>query len=124
MGCRAVHGRSERRKAGPVHSDRIGGAKDDTLQHTGTGRISRLMMRPMSLFESLESNGMVSLKSLFDGKTNLEGISNVSIESIASAIVRGGWPASIKDEESVALRHAGGLCGGSHQCGYFPSGWH
>jgi predicted AAA+ superfamily ATPase len=80
--------------------------QDDAVQHTGTGRISRLMMRPMSLFESLESNGMVSLKSLFEGKTNPEGFSDVSIESIASAIVRGGWPASIGDEENIALRHA------------------
>lgn len=80
--------------------------QDDAVQHTGTGRISRLMMRPMSLFESLESNGMVSLKSLFEGKTNPEGFSELSIESIASAIVRGGWPASIGDEESIALRHA------------------
>jgi uncharacterized protein len=80
--------------------------QDDAVQHTGTGRISRLMMRPMSLFESLESNGMVSLRSLFEGEINLEGFSDVSIESIASAIVRGGWPASIGDEESIALRHA------------------
>ena len=81
-------------------------SKDDAVQHTGTGRISRLMMRPMSLFESLESNGMDSLKSLFEGKTDLEGFSDVSIESIAAAIVRGGWPASIGSKESVALRHA------------------
>ena len=80
--------------------------KDDAVQHTGTGRISRLMMRPMSLFESLQSNGMVSLKSLFDGRINPEGFSEVSIENIASAIVRGGWPASIGDEEGIALRHA------------------
>lgn len=80
--------------------------QDNVVQHTGTGRISRLMMRPMSLFESLESNGMVSLKSLFEGNTNTEGFSEISIESIASAIVRGGWPASIGDEESISLRHA------------------
>ena len=80
--------------------------KDDVIQHTGTGRISRLMMRPMSLYESLESNGMISLKSLFDGKDNLEGFSQLSIENIASTIVRGGWPASIGNDQSIALRHA------------------
>lgn len=42
---------------------------DEKMQHTGTGRISRLRMRPMSLFESGESNGEVSLKGLFDGIT-------------------------------------------------------
>jgi predicted AAA+ superfamily ATPase len=80
--------------------------KDDAVQHTGTGRISRLMMRPMSLFESLESNGSVSLKSLFDGHIDVEAVSDLSIEGIASALVRGGWPASIGDDESIALRHA------------------
>jgi predicted AAA+ superfamily ATPase len=80
--------------------------KDDAIQHTGTGRISRLMMRPMSLYESLESNGMISLKSLFDGKDNLEGFSQLTIEETASAIVRGGWPASIGNDQSIALRHA------------------
>ena len=80
--------------------------KDDAVHHTGTGRISRLMMRPMSLFESLESNGMISLKSLFEGKENLEGFSELSIERVAVAITRGGWPASIGEDESVALRHA------------------
>ncbi len=80
--------------------------KDNAVQHTGTGRISNLMMRPMSLFESLESNGAVSLKSLFDGKINIEGFSDLSIEKIAFAITRGGWPASIGEEQSIALRHA------------------
>jgi len=80
--------------------------KDDAVLHTGTGRISRLMMRPMSLFESLESNGMVSLKSLFDGKMNIEGFSDLSIENIASSIIRGGWPTSIGDNDSIASRHA------------------
>lgn len=80
--------------------------RDHVVQHTGTGRISRFIMRPMSLFESLESNGSVSLKDLFDGKTEIESISTLSIEQIAFAIVRGGWPASIGKSEKVALRHA------------------
>lgn len=80
--------------------------KDNVVHHTGTGRVSRLLMRPMSLFESLESNGMVSLKSLFDGKSDIAGISELSIEKTAFCITRGGWPASIGNEESFALRHA------------------
>ena len=43
--------------------------QDNVVQHTGTGRISRMMMRPMSLYESGESNGSVSLSALFDGET-------------------------------------------------------
>lgn len=80
--------------------------KDNVVQHTGTGRISRLMMRPMSLYESMESNGSVSLKALFDGETEIDNFSTLTIEQIAFAIVRGGWPASIGESEKIALRHA------------------
>lgn len=80
--------------------------KDDVVQHTGTGRISRLMMRPMSLYESMESNGSVSLKALFDGETEIDCFSSLTIEQIAFAIVRGGWPASVGETEKIALRHA------------------
>lgn len=80
--------------------------QDDEIKHTGTGRISRLMMRPMSLYESLESNGSVSLSALFDGEGEVEGISDLTIEQIAFAIVRGGWPASIGENEKISTRHA------------------
>ncbi len=80
--------------------------KDNVVQHTGTGRISRLMMRPMSLYESLESNGSVSLRALFDGQAEIDNFSTLTIEQIAFAIVRGGWPASIGESEDIALRHA------------------
>lgn len=80
--------------------------KDNVVQHTGTGRISRLLMRPMSIYESMESNGSVSLKALFDGETEIDNFSTLTIEQIAFAIVRGGWPASIGESEKIALRHA------------------
>ena len=80
--------------------------KDDETFHSGTGRISRLKMRTMSLFESNESNGTVSLKELFDGKTDIDNFSELTIEDIAYSIVRGGWPISIGEEETIALRHA------------------
>jgi predicted AAA+ superfamily ATPase len=80
---------------------------ENVTAHTGTGRISRLKMRPMSLFESKESNGEVSLKSLFDGqqKENYSE-SKITIEKIAFIICRGGWPASIFLEGLPALRMA------------------
>ena len=79
--------------------------KDNAVQHTGTGRISRMIMRPMSLFESRESNGMVSLKSLFDGTGGEEnGHSFLTIEGLAFALIRGGWPASVGQKEPIALR--------------------
>ena len=77
---------------------------DNVVQHTGTGRISRLMMRPMSLFESKESNGAVSLQSLFDSNSDIECFSPLTIEGLAFALVRGGWPASVGQPEAAALR--------------------
>lgn len=65
--------------------------------HTGTGRISRIIMRPMSLFESKDSNGKVSMEDIINGK-EISGTSDLTIEDIASIIVRGGWPASLKIE--------------------------
>lgn len=80
---------------------------DNVTAHTGTGRISRLMMRPMSLFESLESNGAVSLRALFNGEQEDAGaMSDLSIEKIAFVLCRGGWPASIKMPDAPALRMA------------------
>jgi len=79
-------------------------SKDNLVWHTGTGRISRMMMRPMSLFESMESNGSVSLKELLDENTDAECMSSLPIESLAFALTRGGWPASIMEKESVALK--------------------
>lgn len=78
----------------------------ERMEHTGTGRISRMKMRPMSLFESGESNGTVSLKSLFEGNTDVESISSLTIEDIAYAICRGGWPAAIAMDREDALEVA------------------
>lgn len=80
---------------------------ENVTAHTGTGRISRMIMRPMSLFESLESNGQISIGALFNGKQKeTEAISDLTIEQIAFLICRGGWPASIGQEKETALRMA------------------
>jgi predicted AAA+ superfamily ATPase len=76
---------------------------DNATLHSGTGRISRLKMRTMTLFESLDSNGKVSLKSLFDGKCDIECKSELSIEGLAFCLARGGWPESVGEREEVAL---------------------
>ena len=62
------------------------------------------MMYPMSLYESLESNGSVSLKDLFDGKVTLEKgcISNLTIDELIFASCRGGWPESVMLKDSEA----------------------
>ena len=79
---------------------------DEKMEHTGTGRISRMRMRPMSLFESRESNGTVSLKELFEGKSEIAAMSELSIESLAYAICRGGWPAAVNMEKEDSLEVA------------------
>jgi predicted AAA+ superfamily ATPase len=77
---------------------------DNVTAHTGTGRFARILMRPMSLYESKESNGTVSLADLFDKKQEVEGISGLSIEQIAFALCRGGFPATIGKPDTTALR--------------------
>lgn len=77
----------------------------NSTAHTGTGRISRLYMRPMSLFESGESSGTISLKELFDGK-NIGAQDNHTLEDIAFLICRGGWPRSVGLSEKNALFQA------------------
>jgi hypothetical protein len=72
---------------------------DAQIMHTGTGRSTRMAMYPMSLFESLESNGSISLRSLFDNpQYDIDGeTSQLTIERLIFAACRGGWPASLHD---------------------------
>ncbi len=82
--------------------------RDNVTSHSGTGRIARMIMRPMSLYESQESNGSVSLKDLFDGKEDIASKSTLTIEQIANAICRGGWPAAItsgKQSARIAMNY-------------------
>ena len=80
-------------------------ADKSLIMHTGTGRFSFLLMRPMSLYESLESNGTVSLEDLFASK-EISGVNNLSLEDIAYLCCRGGWPRSISMEKDIALEQA------------------
>ena len=75
------------------------------MTHTGTGRFSFLLMRPMTLFESLESNGTVSLSDLFNG-VEIGGINKLSLEDVAYLCCRGGWPRSISMDKEIALDQA------------------
>lgn len=68
---------------------------EEAPRHTGTGRFVRLHMRPMTLWESLESTGEVSLAELFDGKTEVSARSRLGIEDLAHVICRGGWPEAV-----------------------------
>ncbi len=79
------------------------------LAHTGTGRISRLLMRTMSSYESGYSNGEVSLHALFDGE-DVSAKSVHTIPDLAEHIVRGGWPGSINKPYAAARRQVAGYC--------------
>lgn len=76
---------------------------DKEIYHTGTGRFSWLLMRPMSLFESQESSGEVSLEDLFKTPVEISGKNILSIEKLAFLVCRGGWPraTNIEDEEAA-----------------------
>jgi len=72
--------------------------------HTGTGRIGRMRMRTMSLYESGDSNGEISLRALFDGQTEVASRSSITIEQYAFLLNRGGWPAVAHEtDERIAL---------------------
>ncbi|MDR1077081.1 MAG: DUF4143 domain-containing protein, partial [Propionibacteriaceae bacterium] len=77
---------------------------DGATAHTGTGRIVRRKMRPMSLFESGESTGQVSLAALFEAGAEAEGTSSLTVEDLAAALVRGGWPAAVGAGRAEAFR--------------------
>lgn len=76
------------------------------ITHSGTGRFTWLMMRPMSLFESGESTGEVSLGSLFSGNKAVDGENKLDIEALAFLICRGGWPQAIDLGKKAALEQA------------------
>ena len=75
------------------------------INHSGAGRIAPVRMRPMSLFESGDSNGSVSLSDLFDGGENFRTIvqNPVSLSEIAFLVCRGGWPISVLADREIAL---------------------
>ena len=74
------------------------------VKHSGAGRFGWLTMRPMTLWESGESSGEVSLSALLNRATNVEGTSRLSLEQVAFASCRGGWPKAVtKKSEKAAL---------------------
>ncbi len=81
-------------------------ANTEEIFHSGTGRISRMLMRPMSLFESGDSTGEVSLEKLFSADYDPGAYNEKNLEAIAYLICRGGWPKAIGCSEKIALRQA------------------
>ncbi len=81
-------------------------ASYEHIHHTGTGRFSWLLMRPMSLYESLDSSGEVSLKELFEGPEHIDGENTIDLSRLAFLICRGGWPRTADLEGEIALEQA------------------
>ena len=67
----------------------VGGA------HSGVGRIAPMVMRTMTLFESEDSSGRISLQRLFDGEEEVAAVAPLDVEDIARVLCRGGWPAAV-----------------------------
>ena len=81
--------------------------EEDMLdQHSGTGRITNMIMRPMSLFESGESDGSISLKGLFSGIEQGSARRDLSLEDYAFLTARGGWPKAVGLDRDIALQQA------------------
>ena len=76
------------------------------ITHSGTGRFTWLTMRPMSLYESGDSTGEVSLKGLFDGALEIDGASELDIDRLAFLVCRGGWPQAVDMRDEIALDQA------------------
>lgn len=79
---------------------------EESMKHSGTGRFSWLTMRPMSLYESGESNGKVSLSHLFESRDNIVATNSLRIDDIAFLICRGGWPFACSLQGDAALAQA------------------
>lgn len=97
------------RRAGKGHFIFTGSAVPpdmSKLNHSGAGRFSWFTMRPMTLWESGESNGCVSLRDLFDGKPQYAASPDMSLEDLSFVLCRGGWPGALELKREVALKQS------------------
>lgn len=76
------------------------------ITHSGTGRFTWLTMRPMSLYESGDSTGEVSLEALFTAPQEIDGESHIDLDRLAFLACRGGWPQAVDLRDEIALDQA------------------
>ena len=81
-------------------------AKTEDINHSGTGRFAWLTMRPMTLYESGESNGEVSIAALFANSDQVFGQNSLTLEDMSYLICRGGWPYSTMVDKELSLDQA------------------
>lgn len=77
--------------------------KENSVSHSGAGRICKIDMYTMSLFESGDSNGSISLKDMFKNKALSDSVDSLSLEDIANLILKGGWPQNINKTAKDSL---------------------
>lgn len=77
--------------------------EEEQIHHTGTGRISRLKLRTMTLWESEDSTGMVSLGKLFENAEKIDGVSHIDLDRLAYLTCRGGWPKAVLKNPSFLM---------------------
>ena len=83
---------------------------NSSIKHSGAGRISRLKMGTMSLYEQGLSTGEVGISDLFNGTADISGTSKLGYSELSKAVVHGGWPATVKKTEDQARRQISGYC--------------
>lgn len=81
-------------------------ASYEHIHHTGTGRFSWMLMRPMSLYESLDSTGEVSLQKVFESPEQIDGENRLDLNRLAFLVCRGGWPRTTELDGDIALEQA------------------
>lgn len=77
---------------------------DERVRHSGAGRIARLTMRPMSLYETGQSTGEVSLSALFSGESHTDSRAAITVPDIADLVSVGGWPLNLGRSDHMAIR--------------------
>lgn len=78
--------------------------KEEKIHHSGAGRIDKMKMYSMSLYESGESNGVASLQNLFNNTQENKAVEKVTLDELATYIVRGGWPENLDvDEKDIHI---------------------
>lgn len=76
----------------------------ENIHHSGAGRIGKIKMSTMSLYESGDSTGKVSLKDMYDGNITNQLNNKISIDELANLIIRGGWPSNVKtDDDKIGI---------------------
>ncbi len=95
----------ERRRPGQFILTGSAVPADDATRHTGAGRISRIRLRPMTLFETGHSNGVVSLRGLLSASQVAGPARQVSLSDVTEMLCRGGWPANIGRDTAAAQQY-------------------